>query len=72
MKNSESFSDKITNDPLGAATLASFFGTSGQKIRMREGAKYESKIVEDDGNDSKDEKEENNQEVNNNNNRRCH
>jgi hypothetical protein len=72
MKNSGGFSDKIAKDPLGAATLASFFGNSGQQFQMKEGAKYESKIVEDDGNDSKDEKEENKQEVNDNNNRRCH
>jgi hypothetical protein len=41
MKNSESFSDKIAKDPLGAATLASFFETSGQQIRVTEGVKYE-------------------------------
>jgi hypothetical protein len=63
MKNSESFSIKTANDPLGAATLASFFGTSGQKIRQREGVKYKAKIVEDDGSDSEGEKEENKQEV---------
>jgi hypothetical protein len=65
MKNSERFSDKIAKDPLGAATLASFFGTSGQQIRMTEGVKYEAKIVEDDESDIKEEREDKKEKVKN-------
>jgi hypothetical protein len=60
MKNSGDFSEKIAKDPLGAATLATFFGTSGQQIQMSEGVKYEAII---DESDSQDEREDNDQKV---------
>ncbi len=36
---------KTAKDPLGAATLATFFGKSGQKIRMTDGVKYEAELL---------------------------
>jgi hypothetical protein len=63
MKNSGNFSDKIAKDPLGAATLASFFEASGQDIDISKGVKYEAKIVEDDESDSEDEREHSSEKV---------
>jgi hypothetical protein len=55
--------DKIARDPLGAVTLASFFGTPQQQIKMREGVKYEARIVAEDEINSEDEREDNNEKV---------
>jgi hypothetical protein len=46
MKSSGSFSAKTSRDPLGAATLASFFEKAGQKIQKSKGVEYKAKIVE--------------------------
>ncbi len=45
MKNSASYNAKTANDPLGAATLASFFAKSGQHITQTEGFKYQAELV---------------------------
>ena len=63
IKNSEDFTNKTANDPLGAQALACFFSKSG-KPTLKEGIKFEAKIVDDsDDDDTEDDSASDSEEV---------